>query len=287
MKNALAILIFMFQLAISAKSQRLSVDLMPGLMNYGGNLQTRGITYIEAQFGFEVGLEYRLSDKFGLRGDYLTGKLEGSDKFATNSFDINRNLSSTTLINEVSLSLEYDIFKLRIDKIWTPYVFAGVGVFQFNPYTTDTAGNLVYLQPLGTEGEGLPQYPDRKLYALTQVNIPLGFGIKYAISSDITVGFEVGFRKLFTDYLDDVSTTYPDEATLLAARGPEAVELSFRGNELNPALPFPSGQNRGNPTIKKDFYYTGLFRFNYTFSSYRNSSSYRYRKGVACPKYLL
>ena len=36
----------------------------------------------------------------------------------------------------------------------------------------------------------------------------------------------------FTDHLDDVSGNYVDEADLLAARGPLAVKMAYRGNEL-------------------------------------------------------
>ena len=59
------------------------------------------------------------------------------------------------------------------------------------------------LQPLGTEGEGF--YKGEKKYNLTQLAIPIGGGFKYAISNNVRIGIEVGFRKLFTDYLDDVS----------------------------------------------------------------------------------
>ena len=38
----------------------------------------------------------------------------------------------------------------------------------------------------------------------------------------------VGFRKTFTDYLDDVSTFYVDQTILQNAKGPKAVEMAYR-----------------------------------------------------------
>ena len=56
----------------------------------------------------------------------------------------------------------------------------------------------------------MPEYPDRKPYKLTQVNIPLGVGLKYYASERINLSAEVLYRKTFTDYIDDVSHNYID-----------------------------------------------------------------------------
>ncbi|MGL1572121.1 hypothetical protein ACSTHY_00040, partial [Vibrio parahaemolyticus] len=60
-----------------------------------------------------------------------------------------------------------------------------------------------------------PSYPDRKQYSLFNLEIPIGAGIKYAINENVNVYFEFAFRKLFTNYLDDVSNTYPDKNIIL------------------------------------------------------------------------
>ncbi len=67
-------------------------------------------------------------------------------------------------------------------------------------------------------------------------------------------------RKLFTDYLDDVSTTYVDEGTLAAAKGPTAVRFSYRGGELKngePAYPV-AGTIRGGAKSKDWYYFQGI-----------------------------
>ncbi len=127
--------------------------------------------------------------------------------------------------------MEYNLFSLRDHKV-TPYVFVGAAVYHFNPYAYDTTGKKVYLQPLSTTGEGLPQYPGVKEYSLTQFAIPIGGGIKFRISDKVVLAYEIGLRKLFTYYLDDVGGRYVDQNILLAARGPEAVEMAYRGNQL-------------------------------------------------------
>jgi hypothetical protein len=144
-------------------------------------------------------------------------------------------------------------------KRWSPYLFGGIAVYHYNPYTFDQRGNKIFLQPLGTEGQGLPGY-DRGLYNLTQLAIPFGGGIKYAISDKVQLGLEVGLRKLFTDYLDDVSGNYADEKDLLNGRGQEAVDISYRGDErINGTATYPTkGTQRGSPKYKDYYYFTGL-----------------------------
>ncbi len=114
------------------------------------------------------------------------------------------------------------------------------------------------MQPLSTEGEGFVS--GRKMYSLTQIGIPFGGGIKLALSDNLNVGFELGFRRLFTDYLDDVSKTYVDENLLLANRGAKAVELSYRGDEVKGgSLVYPAaGVQRGNPGSGDWYYFTGI-----------------------------
>ncbi|MBS1742945.1 MAG: hypothetical protein JST81_07890 [Bacteroidetes bacterium] len=100
------------------------------------------------------------------------------------------------------------------DPIIRPYGFIGVGMFHFDPEgsLTDSRGNVTWhkLHPLKTEGQGMPEYPDKKPYSLTQMNIPMGFGARVKISPRVNTSLELLYRKTFTDYMDDVSTTYID-----------------------------------------------------------------------------
>lgn len=267
-------------------AQELSMQIAPGLINYGGDLQTSAYTFNGVEFSISGALMYRIN-KFVIRGNATYGHIKGSD--AENSTYSERNLSFKTKIGDISLCLEYDFFNLDNAKKFTPYVFAGAGLFHYNPYTFYNS-KKVYLRPLSTEGEGLSIYPDKKFYPLTPFEIPMGLGFKYKLSDHFQVGFEFCTRYLFTDYLDDVSGTYPDENTLLKERSQLAVDLSFRGNEINPSLSFPSRHVRGNPK-QNDNFYTSVLSIIYVFpgqSSFgNNNNGGGYKKkthSLDCPK---
>jgi hypothetical protein len=95
-----------------------------------------------------------------------------------------------------------------------PYGFIGVGIFHFDPQgsilNADGSRTWHKLHPLRTEGEGMTEYPKKKTYNLTQMNIPMGFGFKFQVNDRVNIGTELLYRKTFTDYIDDVSTTYID-----------------------------------------------------------------------------
>ena len=111
---------------------------------------------------------------------------------------------------------------------------------------------------MGTEGQGLPGYADREPYGLTQAALPFGAGVKFALTNNLHIGLEIGIRKLFTDYLDDVSTTYADPADLLTGRGQLAVDMSYRGDEVGDPVYPGKGAQRGSSKHKDNFYFTGL-----------------------------
>ena len=173
---------------------------------------------------------------------------------------------------------------------FTPYLFGGAGVFHFNPYAYTPSGEKVFLQPLSTEGEGLPEYPSRKVYKLTQFALPFGGGIKYAISNSVIISAEVGFRKLFTDYLDDVSEeAYADTSILRREKGSISAKMSFRSDETDNPLQFSDKVKRGNPN-HKDVYYLCLIKLSFSIGSSgvsNNGYSKKMRKQIGCPQKIL
>jgi Domain of unknown function (DUF6089) len=259
-------------------AQNLHMFLSGGLMNYQGDLQSKRMTLDEAHPYVGIGAYYELSEKLFIRAGIINGKVSADDKFS--KINSSRNLNFTSQLTELQLGLEYDLFNSNEHTI-TPYIFAAVAGFHFNPSTIDAAGEKVYLQPLGTEGQGF--FNGRKKYALTQLAIPFGGGIKIAVSDNVFVRLDAGLRKLFTDYLDDVSTFYIDKASLLANNGQQAVDVAFRGDELNPTFTYPvQGAVRGNPK-SKDLYYTGgiSVSFRLTGNEYRGGGKGKGKLG--CP----
>lgn len=264
--------------------KRISLEGFGGLANYQGELQESRYTFSQARPALALGASLAITDKLSLRGLGTFASVKGADSYSTNEAKRLRNLSFQSRIYDASATIVYEFFDMG-EKRYTPYVFAGGSVFYFNPTARDSVGQLIYLIGNRTEGQGLPQYPDRKVYSLIQFSIPFGGGIKYAVNDKVSLGWEFRFNKTFTDYIDDVSTTYVSYNVLLAARGPKAVEMAYRGGELkdgNPNYP-ANGTQRGNPKTKDWYYFSGITLSYRLFA--RESSSHGSRGGsIACPR---
>ena len=243
----------MFVVISITNAQNLHFNLFAGASNYSGDLQDKGFTFSQSHFAGGFGVSYDITDHFSAQSSLTFGTISANDMYGRNK---SRNLNFSSALSEFSVGGQYFITPISAH-VLTPYVFAGLAIYHFNPYTTDTSGAKTYLRPLSTEGEGF--IAGKKNYNLTQLAIPFGAGVKFALSDNVNVGLEVGYRKLFTDYLDDVSSTYVDQATLLANRGAEAVQLAYRGNELKNGAPYPAGGTvRGGASHKDWYYFTGL-----------------------------
>jgi len=146
---------------------------------------------------------------------------------------------------------------------------------------------LVSLQPLHTEGQGFAEYPTRKDYKLTQLEIPIGFGAKLFFRENMYIGVEVLHRKLFTDYVDDVSTNYIDpvyfDQHLSSANAAMARSLSYRGTYTGMTVNNAAGQQRGNPK-QNDAYFSTIIKLGWRLNG-SNSPNDRAANQMRCPKY--
>ena len=243
--------------AISA--QPIHIGIFGGLAAYNGDLTDKIFPKKVTNGAIGITLNYELKDQIMIRGGFTYAIVGGADRYSDNPEAVKRNLSFETSVAEFSAVGEYYLYNLY-DRRYSPYAFAGLAVYHFNPYAYNGSTNKIFLKPLSTEGEGLPGYPDRKPYNLTQLAIPFGGGVKFAVNDNLRVGIEAGFRKLFTDYFDDASKFYIDPNDLLAAKGQLAVDMSYRGDELangDPVYP-PKSIQRGNEKSKDWYYFTGI-----------------------------
>jgi len=242
----------------SLSAQGIHIGVFGGLSAYNGDLTEKIFPKKVTNGAIGITGNYELTDQILLRAGFTYSIVGGADRFNKDTVLINRNLAFETTILEFSAVGEYYFFNLYNQR-YSPYIFGGLAVFHFNPYAYDGTGQKVFLKPLSTEGQGILGYPDRKPYSLTQLAIPFGGGIKFVLTDNIRVGLEVGFRKLFTDYLDDVSKTYIDVNDLLAAKGQQAVDMSYRGDEVN-GSPFYPAKNtqRGGAKVKDYYYFAGI-----------------------------
>ena len=275
MKRIFFVLMIFFFVHVGTHAQNyFSVTVFSGLSNYEGDLQQKQYTFQETHFAYGAGILYDITSKLIARANFNFGVISGNDKKSKDSEYIKRNLNFTSNLVTFQLGLEYDFINTE-NYLASPYIFCGAEFFHFNPYTYDTLGVKTYLQPLGTEGQGF--YDGRKKYNLNQISIPFGAGLKFAVTDNLKIGLEVGMRKTFTDYLDDVSTTYADPNLLLKYSGKEAVELASRGNELHTGLTYPpAGSVRGNSKNKDWYYFSGItFTYRLNFESEKDYYYYR------------
>ena len=256
---ALSIALF---LCLSSREQvRVSdatLSIFTGTINYEGDLKPNSFTFNHSNIAVSVVLRKPLNKWLSWRAGASIGKIEGADRY-NRDYLKPRNLSFYSNIKEVYTGFGVNLLDITT-KRYTPYAYSGVALYHFNPWTYDQNHQKVYLKPLSTEGEGLPEYPGRKPYKLTQLAIAFGGGFKFAVTECLNIGIEFSERKTFTDYLDDVSGYFVDGNVLLQERGPKAVELSYRGDELpdgNQNYP-AEGTQRGTHTEMDWYYFFGV-----------------------------
>jgi hypothetical protein len=247
------LLLFADHLSAQEKRGMIGFGFSAGAMNYAGELDDNfALQY--TRLGVGVHTTALFFSRLHARLAYLHGSIGAYDGglFSSNN---RRNLSFFSNIDELSLVFMYKFqnrkrgFSKR--NFVTPYIFAGVAGFMFNP-KAKLNGQEYELQPIGTEGQNLDgPYPEP--YKLKQISIPVGIGFMLKITQKFDFGGEVGFRKTFTDYLDDVSTNFPDRDALRADGGDIAVELSDRSTD-----PSEHGKARGNPENEDWYVYTNL-----------------------------
>ncbi len=245
------------------------------------NIQMTKLTYgAFASYHLNEFLSFRLNVNFGsLEGDDAIIKSKGGYEEArkVRNSNFRSKFTEVLLMAEIAptVFLEYDptdnFGKFR------PYGIIGVGALKFNPQGLDPlTGQWVDLQPLRTEGQGFAEYPDRKEYSLQTINIPMGVGVKYFLSEGVNLSFEIIHRKTFTDYMDDVSTTYIDPALFSQYMPASQAALAARmANKSGGA--YQAGNKRGTAS-NNDAYYSAGFKLGFVL----NNGS-RYRNSTSCP----
>ncbi|HOA37195.1 MAG TPA: hypothetical protein PLQ65_04065 [Flavihumibacter sp.] len=288
---------FLLALAVSQSSfgqislgSTIEAGVSVGPSNFLGDLggtRGRGMTFLKdnnfplTKLMFGAHVSTHPSPLWGIRLQVNYGQLSGEDEIIRSNGGLEearkfRNSNFRSKLAEAYVAAEiYPTVLTEYDptdeyKKFRPYALIGVGVFHFNPQGTDPATGLwVNLKELSTEGQGFAEYPNRKPYKLTQLNIPIGVGIKYFISDRTSLALEVVHRKTFTDYIDDVSTNYIDPAlfdqyfgvgtqkSALAKRMANKSDLS--GSAAGGYLP---GEKRGTPSNNDGYYHIG-FKINF------------------------
>ncbi len=237
-------------------------------------------------------VRYHYTPMIAFRANFIYGRLSGADSLSENPERSNRNLHFKSHVIELSGLLEIQLYKTsgirgfknvlrsasvskRIGKNQAEiyvYGFIGIGMFHFNP-KAEYKGKWYSLQPLGTEGQGVPG--SEKKYKRIQACIPMGLEAFFTTNPKVyRIGLELGWRYTFSDYIDDISGKYADPDQIEKYNGSIARALSSRA-VVDPANA-SKGSPRGDPKDKDSYIFTVI---NFTYIIGRQKQEYpKYKK---------
>ena len=248
---------------------RSEVGFALGGMNYLGDLNDQSI-FGKINLAGGLTARYCFDSRWAMSLGAVYGHIEGGNPDVV----YRRNLSFRSPVMEGFLRAEFNFFPYGLvvssQRRSSPYIFCGVGLFKFNPQAMMVdpgtgAAEWYDLQPLGTEGQGTSAYPDRQKYQLIEVSMPFGVGYRWRIAPSVHLTVEYGWRKTWTDYLDDVSTTYVGAELLSSTSGGSmAAALADRSGEVEPGYVNAVGIKRGDDALC-DWY--SYFNISMTFSA--------------------
>ncbi len=261
------ILIFLFSISLSSFAQKgWETGAGLGMTHYFGDLNTDNeINAIG--IGGKVFARYNFNNRIAWALGLHYGQISGSDENSENNFENLRNLSFRSNVGDITSHFEFNFLPYNHgsrDKFYTPYLFGGFNVYTYNPQA-ELDGVWHDLRPLGTEGQFIGEE-----YNTIDMGLTYGGGIKVSLSFEWSIEVELSARYLFTDYLDDVSTSYPDYDDLEGLRGELSVMLADRSVEVAEVPIGETGRQRGNST-DNDFY------------SFLTVNVVYYFGGITCP----
>jgi len=253
-KLGVIILLFVFSLSSTYAQYKPNQEFgfLGGAGYYTGDLNPTHFNNLRVAGG----ITYRknFDRRFSFKSSALYTNVYADDANSSDPIKVNRNLHFKSDIIELSGQVEFNFLPYETGNSlysWSPFIFTGVSIFNYNPKAEASDGQWYALQELGTEGQGTTSFQNRSKYSLTQLSVPFGGGVKIGVSDNFNIILEYGLRKTFTDYIDDVSTTYagiPSEFTNIA------IELADRSIDG----PQASGIARGDETTKDWYSFSGI-----------------------------
>lgn len=263
LRKILILLIYVLGTTQLIYAQRAEFGINAGAAGYMGDLNQFNPIKLS---GPNLGAFGRINfdPHWGLGLHYNWGRIQAEDAKSNDLNLISRNLSFRTSLHEVAFIGNFnflDMYSPGSRRRVSPYLFVGAGGLIFKP-------NYIYRSPDGSK----TLYPLRELntedlpsvYKNYAIVIPYGAGVKYKKSENWTLFGQIGYRTVFTDYLDDVSGVYP----VGNVRDPKSnIELSDRSGEVNGGTRiYRPGDQRGD-FRKRDTYLFVNIGISYTFVS--------------------
>jgi hypothetical protein len=151
--------------------------------NYTGDL-IRSYSIANQSIAGNVYYVRNFKDGWSGKLNLTAGRIKGSDQDPIDPQAQIRNASFLDFLTEISGQVNYEFLDFRSGKSlvnFTPYLTVGAGFFLINRVEKNDS------------------------YSDIQLMIPFGGGVKYSLSPLWTLNFEFSARKLFYDYLDNIS----------------------------------------------------------------------------------
>ncbi|MCF0072142.1 porin family protein [Dyadobacter sp. CY261] len=230
-----------------------------GDLNDGVNLKHLGLGP-----SISLGALYRLTEHVSARGELRLYQVSGNQKYSKN---YQNNLSFKTFNPDINLGFQADLFAYNRQESISPYLFGGVGFTHLNP-KAKLDGTWYSLAPLTTEGVK---------YKRTPLVFTAGIGVSVKTTERLSLGLELCNNFVRSDYLDDVSTVYPNPDQLSSDI---ARQLSDRSYEIGEPLRQP-GWNRGSAKSKDSYLFLQV-RATYSIG---NRAQNIERRKTRCPKF--
>ncbi len=136
-----------------------------------------------------------ISNPVTLRAGILAGGIGGTDNYFDLPLNQYRQARLRGTLLEGALGMEYnfmDYYDLRRRTRWTPYFFVNLAAYYVSAKTESSTISSLDKQD-----------------SFISFSIPVGAGVKYALSQHWNLGAEIGARKIFTDSFDNLDETTP------------------------------------------------------------------------------
>ncbi len=251
-KRSYIIIFFFFLLTTAVKGQKgVELGLWLGGSQYFGDLQTQ-LSLSDPGLAGGLNFRYNFDERISLKSSLNYARIAAYDSDSPNTFERQRNLSFTSNVFDATFQAEFNFLPYvhgSKDEWFTPYLLAGFSVFAYSP-KGELDGVIYNLRDYGTEGQAIGDEYSRFSRAFVY-----GFGLKWDVNFDYSINIEVGIRQTQTDYLDDISTLYPDLDVLAGNRGLTAVALSDRSAVSGIG---EYGRQRGSSSDKDSYVLFGI-----------------------------
>lgn len=252
------ILLLSFISTAGMTAQEVELGLIGGVSIYSGDLSPKefGLYFEDSNPAGGLYLRYRPTNRFALRVHGLFTKVSATAEPRDPNDPTEEVFNFRSQLTEMGIQGELDLFYIgdQNGNHLAPYAYLGYSFISFDPEGNQD-GVWTPLQPLRTEGQGIggPDYAAVP-YSLSEGVLNVGGGLRWRASERIVVGFEIGGRRVSSDYLDDVSDVSVNYFDILENTGQQGAQFS-NPNIQNPSLEENVNYKRGGEFA--DWFFVG------------------------------